>query len=59
MNIVRVGVDITKSIFHCHGVDHYGKTRWRGKYRRSDWLKALDKQVPKNCEVAGSLWIIP
>ena len=52
MNIVRVGVDIAKSVFHCHGVDRYGKTRWRGKYRRSDWLKDLDKKVPKNGEVA-------
>ena len=26
MNIVRVGVDIAKSVFHFHGVDRYGKT---------------------------------
>jgi transposase len=38
MNIIRVGVDIAKSVFHVHGVDRYGKTVWQAKYTRTKWL---------------------
>jgi len=30
MNIIGVGVDITKSVFHVHGVERHGKTQWQG-----------------------------
>ncbi len=40
MNIIRVGVDIAKSVFHVHGVDRHGHTQWQGKYSRSKWLDA-------------------
>ena len=35
MKIIRVGVDIAKSVFHCHGVDRFEKTQWQGKYKGS------------------------
>jgi transposase len=35
MNIIRVGVDIAKSVFHVPGVDRHGQTQWQGKYSRS------------------------
>ena len=44
MNIIRVGVDIAKSVFHVHGVDRYGKTVWQAKYARAKWLNALESQ---------------
>ena len=46
MNIIRVGVDIAKSVFHVHGVDRHDKTQWQGKYARQKWLDALSRKVP-------------
>ena len=46
MNIVRVGVDIAKSVFHVHGVDRMDKTQWKGKFSRKHWLSALCNKVP-------------
>lgn len=51
MKIIRVGVDIAKSVFHCHGVDRFEKTQWQGKYRRDRWLSALCKRVPQGSEI--------
>ena len=51
MKIIRVGVDIAKSVFHCHGVDRFEKTQWQGKYRRERWLNALSKRVSKGSEI--------
>ncbi len=47
MTIIRVGVDIAKSVFHVHGVDRHGETQWRGKYTRNKWLDALSRKVPE------------
>lgn len=46
MTIIRVGVDIAKSVFHVHGADRQGKTCWQGKYSRNKWLDAISKKVP-------------
>ncbi|PWW37012.1 transposase [Idiomarina loihiensis] len=51
MNIIRVGVDIAKSVFHVHGVDRHGKTVWQAKYTRTKWLNALSRKVPAGCPV--------
>ena len=51
MNIIRVGVDIAKSVFHVHGVDRHGKTQWQGKYSRQKWLDALSRKVPAGAEI--------
>src|SRR5690554_2511694 len=51
MNIIRVGVDIAKSVFHVHGVDRHGKTVWQGKYARAKWLNALSRKVPVGCKI--------
>jgi hypothetical protein len=42
MKNIRVGVDIAKSLFHCHGPwgRPFRKTHWQGKYRRERWLNA-------------------
>jgi hypothetical protein len=31
MTIFRVGVDIAKSVFYVHGVDHHDQVLWTGK----------------------------
>ena len=51
MNIIRVGVDIAKSVFHVHGVDRHGKTQWQGKYSRQKWLDGLSRKVPAGAEI--------
>jgi len=51
MNIIRVGVDIAKSVFHIHGVDRHGQIQWQGKYTRSKWLDAICRKVPKGTEI--------
>jgi transposase len=51
MNIIRVGVDIAKSVFHVHGVDRHEQTLWQGKYSRNKWLDALSRKVPAGAEI--------
>lgn len=51
MNIIRVGVDIAKSVFHVHGVDRHGKTQWQGKYSRQKCLDAFSRKVPAGAEI--------
>jgi transposase len=51
MKIIRVGVDIAKSVFHCHGVDRFEATQWQGAYRRDRWVNALCKRVPVGSEI--------
>lgn len=51
MTIIRVGVDIAKSVFHVHGADRQGKTCWQGKYSRNKWLDAISKKVPDGAEI--------
>ncbi|MFC3284802.1 IS110 family transposase [Litchfieldella rifensis] len=51
MNIIRVGVDIAKSVFHVHGVDRHDQVQWQGKYSRQKWLDALCKRVPAGAAI--------
>lgn len=51
MTIIRVGVDIAKSVFHVHGVDRHDQVLWTGKYSRQKWVDALCKRVPAGAEV--------
>lgn len=52
MTIIRVGVDIAKSVFHVHGVDRQGKCNWSGKYSRAKWVDQIRKKVPQEAEIA-------
>lgn len=51
MTIVRVGVDIAKSVFHVHGVDRHDQVLWTGKYSRRKWLDALCRRVSVGAEI--------
>ena len=47
MKLSRVGVDLAKNVYQLHGVDRHGKTVWKRRLRRGQWLKALlDKTDP-------------
>ncbi|QUX94539.1 hypothetical protein C0J08_03530 [Marinomonas sp. CT5] len=52
MTIIRIGVDIEKSVFHVHGVDRQGKCCWSGKYSRAKWVDQIKKKVPQEAEIA-------
>jgi transposase len=41
MNLSRVGVDLAKNVYQLHGVDRHGKTVWKRRLRRGQWLQAL------------------
>lgn len=45
MKIIRVGVDISKSVFQVHGVDGREQVAWRAKLKRADWLEAVGTKV--------------
>ena len=51
MNITRVGVDIAKSVFHVHAVDHHGSLVWQAKLKRNQWLAALSERLSPGAEV--------
>ena len=47
MKLSQVGVDLAKNVYQLHGVDRYGKTVWKRRLRRGQWLQALlDKAEP-------------
>ena len=45
MKISRVGVDLAKSVFQLHGADAHGKTVWKRKLSRGNWMNAICKHV--------------
>ncbi len=51
MNIMRVGVDLAKNVFHVHGVDRDERPVWRRRLPRGKWLKALLEKVEPGCEI--------
>ena len=51
MNIMRVGVDLAKNVFHVHGVDRNEKPVWRRRLTRGKWLKTLLEKVEPGCEI--------
>ncbi len=47
MNLSRIGVDLAKNVFQAHGVDRHGKTVWKRRLKRDQWLQAvLDRAEP-------------
>jgi transposase len=51
MKLIRVGVDLAKSVFQLHGVDRSEKTVWRRKVVRADWIKVLLDRIEPGCEI--------
>ena len=45
MKLIRVGVDLAKSVFQVHGVDRKEKAVWRRRLRRENWLEVLRETV--------------
>lgn len=51
MNLIRVGVDLAKSVFQVHGVDRAERSVWRRRLRREDWIDVLRDRVEPGCEI--------
>ena len=51
MEIIRVGVDLAKTVFQVHGVDARERLVWERRLRRSDWLRAVCERVAPGAEI--------
>lgn len=51
MNISRIGIDLAKNVFQLHGVDRCGKTVWKRRLKRNQWLKAVLDRAETGCEI--------
>jgi transposase len=44
-------VDLAKNVYQLHGVDRSGKTVWKRRLRRGQWLQALMDKVEPGCVI--------
>jgi transposase len=51
MKIIRVGVDLAKSVFHLHGVSRGERSVWRKRVKRNQWLDVLSQVLEPGAEV--------
>jgi transposase len=51
MEIIRVGVDLAKSVYQVHGVDRKEKPVWRRQLSRQKWLAAIVEKVQPCSEI--------
>jgi transposase len=51
MEVMRVGVDLAKSVFQVHGVDARERPVWERQLRRNDWLRAVCTRVAPEAEI--------
>jgi transposase len=51
MNLSRVGIDLAKNVYQLHGVDRSGKTVWKRRLKRHQWLSALLDKTEPGCEI--------
>ncbi len=49
MKLTRIGIDLAKNVFQLHGVDRHGKTVWKRRVRRDQWLRALLDKAESGC----------
>lgn len=51
MKLIRVGVDLAKSLFQLHGVGRDEKVVWRRRLARDRWLETLREKLEPGCEI--------
>ncbi len=51
MKLSRVGIDLAKNVYQLHGVDRHGKTVWKRRLKRNQWLDALLDKTEPGCEI--------
>ena len=53
MKLSRIGVGLAKNVYQLHGVDRHGKTVWKRRLRRGQWLQALLDKTDPGCRSFG------
>jgi transposase len=51
MKLSRIGIDLAKNVFQLHGVDRTGKTVFKRRLRRNNWLAVLLDNAEAGCEI--------
>ena len=51
MKLSRVGIDLAKNVYQLHGVDRFGKTIWKRRLKRHQWLKVLLDKTGPGCVI--------
>ncbi len=51
MKLSRIGIDLAKNVFQIHGVDRHGKTMWKRRLKRDQWLRALLDKAEPGCVI--------
>ena len=51
MKLIRVGIDLAKSVFQVHGVGRDEKKVWRRRLARERWLETLVEKLEPGCEI--------
>jgi len=51
MKLSRVGIDLAKNVYQLHGVDRTGKTIWKRRLKRHQWLKVLLEKTAPGCVI--------
>jgi transposase len=51
VKLSRVGIDLAKNVYQLHGVDRSGKTVWRRRLKRHQWLKVLLDKTEPGCVI--------
>jgi transposase len=51
MKLSRIGIDLAKNVFQLHGIDRHGKTVWKRRLKRDQWLEVLLDKVEPGCEM--------
>ena len=49
MKLSRIGIDLAKNVFQIHGVDRSGKTVWKRRLKRNQWLQAVSDKAGPGC----------
>ncbi len=49
MKLSRIGIDLAKNVFQIHGVDRSGKTVWKRRLKRNQWLQAVSDKAEPGC----------
>ena len=49
MKLSRVGIDLAKNVYQLHGVDRHGKTMWKRRLKRNQWLQAVSDIAGPGC----------
>jgi transposase len=51
MKLSRIGIDLAKDVFQLHGVDRQGKTVFKRRLKRNEWLGVLLANADPDCVI--------